>query len=139
LFGAHWSVAFSIGGPTAPPYHLASTLACMVFLCAIASGDTPAWARFGIAGALALAVTVVILVLGLIRLRYFGIVMSGDMKSATSYFPIIGYTARFLPWTVLLQVVLIAWLILRDNTRKSPGATTMPPQAPLTPSFGRRM
>ncbi len=119
VFGAHWSVAFSLGGTMGPPYYMASALACMLFLCGVGSGDGTdrPLARFGVAGILALAVTVAILAMGVVRLRLTGMMLTGDVKSALMVMQRIASLSRLVPWAVLLQAVLFAWLIWRDFSR----------------------
>lgn len=134
--GAHWSVGFSIGRALGTPYYIASALACIAFLCTIRSGESSPGARFGIAGALALTVTGIILVLGLPNFGLLGIILGvfkpGSMQEFAFVLRVHLYTGRIVPWALLLQVALLAYLIFRDTIRKSPGASTRPPQAPLT-------
>lgn len=134
IVGAPWSVGFVLGGPGGPPYFFLSALACMTVLCCLASGEAPA-ARFGIAGKLAIAVTIAVVVLGLVRFFFFGLVMSGGMTTAMAMLKVVGLAFRVAPWLLLFQVCVFAYLVWQDRSRRD---DTTPPRRVTRTAFGQR-
>jgi hypothetical protein len=84
ILGAHWSVGFVLGGPLGAPYQFLSAFLCMGFLACVATQDDGGNAaeRFGTAGKLALAVTLLILLAGLMRIAFFGWIFSAMMSAS---------------------------------------------------------
>lgn len=150
LLGVDWIVGFGIGGLFGAPYQFLSALLCMGFLVCITTHDDGGSAaeRFGAAGKLALTVTVLIVVAGLIRIavvvQAVSLTMSGEPGALISMLPLlktIGTPMQVTPFLVALQAGLFGYLIWRSRA----GSNGRPalrqfvtPAGASVPSFGRR-
>jgi hypothetical protein len=150
MLGAHWSVGFVMGGLLGAPCQFLSAFLCMGFLACVATREDGGSAaeRFGIASKLALAVTALILVAGLMRIAFFGWLFSamasgkqGTINPAMPLLRIVGIVTLVSPFLVAIQAGLFGLLIWRSRTGGGDGPALRglaSPTASSVPSFGRR-